>query len=281
MKMKLLVAAVALAAAGQASAAIVTSASGNGELFLSVYDAVAQKSYTRDLGITIDQFLSAGSIAPVSGSNFAFNPSATPAVGAGNVVSDGYHLTFGVDALLQSFMGNAGVLNSGITWGVGAMDGNGVHRYLTTTNATASTIATLNNTQVKNFATSDVYLLAVNALTNAADSNGSITATPADGAAYVPANFSSNWSGNANFDMTALVGQDQNFFMLNTVGTKATTKVAVTEYLNANGNAVWNLASNGTLTYNAPSAVPVPAAVWLLGSGLIGMVGVARRRKQA
>ena len=30
-----------------------------------------------------------------------------------------------------------------------------------------------------------------------------------------------------------------------------------------------------------PSAVPVPAAVWLFGSGLLGLVGVARRRKQA
>jgi hypothetical protein len=27
------------------------------------------------------------------------------------------------------------------------------------------------------------------------------------------------------------------------------------------------------------SAIPVPAAVWLFGSGLIGLVGVARRRK--
>lgn len=39
---------------------------------------------------------------------------------------------------------------------------------------------------------------------------------------------------------------------------------------------VWN----GTLTAGAmPSAVPVPAAVWLFGSGLIGLAGVARRKK--
>ena len=29
-----------------------------------------------------------------------------------------------------------------------------------------------------------------------------------------------------------------------------------------------------------PSAVPVPAAVWLFGSGLLGLVGVARRKKK-
>ena len=30
---------------------------------------------------------------------------------------------------------------------------------------------------------------------------------------------------------------------------------------------------------DTPSAVPVPAAVWLFGSGLLGLVGVARRKK--
>ena len=37
---------------------------------------------------------------------------------------------------------------------------------------------------------------------------------------------------------------------------------------------------SGTGSANVPE-VPVPAAVWLMGSGLLGLVGVARRRKQA
>ena len=38
---------------------------------------------------------------------------------------------------------------------------------------------------------------------------------------------------------------------------------------------------DGTGTCVNPPAIPVPAAVWLFGSGLLGLVGVARRRKSA
>lgn len=42
------------------------------------------------------------------------------------------------------------------------------------------------------------------------------------------------------------------------------------------GGVQYGLHLEGTI-----SAVPVPAAVWLFGSGLLGLVGVARRRKAA
>lgn len=64
---------------------------------------------------------------------------------------------------------------------------------------------------------------------------------------------------------------------------------------------VWDINTNGSLTANgvpgmengpfpnynaafslsAPGLVPVPAAVWLFGSGLLGLVGIARRKKKA
>jgi hypothetical protein len=49
-------------------------------------------------------------------------------------------------------------------------------------------------------------------------------------------------------------------------------------------NGFWFLTSGGQLTYNIASSaapVPVPAAVWLLGSGLLGLIGVGRRRSAA
>ena len=45
------------------------------------------------------------------------------------------------------------------------------------------------------------------------------------------------------------------------------------------GGVAYSLALSGTIA--SVSAVPVPAAVWLFGSGLLGLVGVARRKSHA
>ena len=41
---------------------------------------------------------------------------------------------------------------------------------------------------------------------------------------------------------------------------------------------VLNIRADGRSSVAVPAAVPVPAAVWLFGSGLLGLVGVARRK---
>jgi hypothetical protein len=69
------------------------------------------------------------------------------------------------------------------------------------------------------------------------------------------------------------------------VTTTAAHKSVVTQYANATGAGYWFLSSSGDLTYNVPTAgvapVPLPAAVWLLGSGLLGLAGIGRRRNAA
>jgi hypothetical protein len=37
---------------------------------------------------------------------------------------------------------------------------------------------------------------------------------------------------------------------------------------------------NANFNLQGVSAVPVPAAVWLFGSSLLGLVGIARRKKK-
>jgi hypothetical protein len=66
-----------------------------------------------------------------------------------------------------------------------------------------------------------------------------------------------------------------------------TSKHVASDTPYSNGNATdgfFFLASNGDLTYNIGTAgtapaVPLPPAAWLFGSGLLGMVGIARRRR--
>ena len=108
------------------------------------------------------------------------------------------------------------------------------------------------------------------------------------------ANMLFDWNGNLNipvmvdFSMTPNAACNPNDMSCFDIGDSFTIAT-----LDGNGDGVpgypmasgpfpgWNATFGGTVTVTSVSAVPVPAAVWLFGSGLLGLVGVARRKRAA
>lgn len=280
MKLKALVAALALAGvAGQASATIADGSTGNGELFLTVWSETLQQSYTRDLGISMSDFAVAGSTAPVAGT-YAFNPNASVGTSAGNVNTSGYSLTFSADSTLTSSLLSA----TDTVWMIGAIDSTGVatgNKNMLTT--LAAPIGPMTNSILgTGLARGNTFLSAVNATgTHGIGTavNGSSLNTPADSAFAGGNTALDTWTSTLSGSAVGSVGQSLSFWLISNSASGGTPNVNTTQYANSNGASYWTLSANGTLSY-AASPVPVPAAVWLLGSGLTGLVGISRRRKQ-
>ena len=253
-KLKAAVAALALCAAGAANAAIDPGAAisgstaDSGELVLSIWDATAQTSYNRDLGVSFGDFLA----DPAAAMSFAADSTLTT------------YLAGTANPLVWNVVGANSIYSGDYSsWGVLTTSGDGLAAVST---AQYGAIPTA-QTSVKGYAE---WVNPLNGTSDYAE-NVSGTAVLTDGGAYAGAgSFGNNFGGAISFSNAAQTDSSMAFYQLGIDLTTGGSKI--TEFA-----GTWTLAANGDLSY---SAVPVPAAVWLLGSALVGMVGVARRRDE-
>ena len=271
-QLKALAAAAILAASIPAQAAIDSTASGNGSMFLTLLDTVSSVSAAFDLGKNYSDF----------------NMVASTGFAVSNVTASG--TTFSWDlagnadysaAWSQFFTASASDANVRYAITAGDNNGNGGtaagSRGYITTFAGAGTSTTTNQliTAVGNF---DTYTQ------NAAFSQPTVTTnmlTVANGGSFqTPATtfYLGNKNNNTGPLATGALGANLGVIQ-SVVGSSALSSVSNTIFGNG---ASFNLASNGALLYSTSAIAPIPEAdTWammLLGLGFMGFVA---RRKQA
>ncbi|QSA97266.1 hypothetical protein [Methylococcus sp. EFPC2] len=266
MKVKVLVAGLALVAAGNANALINTGSTSSGELFLSVLDQTAQVSYSQDLNIDLSGFLTNTSVGGFN-SNASWSVALSPA--------------------WSSFFNAA---NAGsIVYNVAATDlDNGKLNSLDQTYGYLSSFKTSNPAPVPANNVAVVSTPGQEIASRALMYN----ANPADAEAYTPAAaayYGNTWGNTFNTKVPTTQNNEGLFNqVLNAVfhGLSSTLGVDqdtgdffVQDRFDVLPGQFQLTASELKYTVAPTAAVPVPAAAWLFGAALTTLVGANRRRR--
>jgi len=268
LKLKTLVVAVAMAAAGVAQAAPIsvggynptfgptgTGDAAGGNVIFTIYDQSAGLSLALNTNKTVLDMVNANTSFSIT------------------------------DAGLASFLTDHAADQSSMIWNMGAVSDGPSLTGVATTNGNAGNIwnpamspldgytEALSMDGVYYYAGNNSgFLGASNSLVSAASSatgflGGSWATTLGGGAAA--------WGPGFDNTLTGLNGGMKMSFLAIDPNDQGLAPIATTFA------GTWSVnAAAGTLDYTAGvSAVPVPAAVWLFGSGLLGLVGVSRRKK--
>lgn len=273
LNLKMIAAAVAMVSAtGAANAALTLGSTNNGSLALFAYNTVTRDYYIRDMGFLMNDFLPTG-VTTLSG-DLGATGNRTPETGL--LLNASNTPNFG-DASFATWM--TGQNTADIRWSMSAVDYLGSNA---ATNVKRAIVSSVNPDETALNGQVDGFVSPANAgglATLFGEATLSMTGTAA------PDAFDTNFG--LGGDGLASLGQAANlFYFARSTGTGSTAAQSTrTQYGNSAGFATVTLEADGDFVYSlaaAPvSAVPIPAAAWLLGSGLLGLGGMARRRKAA
>ncbi|HSV71757.1 MAG TPA: VPLPA-CTERM sorting domain-containing protein [Methylibium sp.] len=277
LNLKAIAAVAALVATTGAHADFLSGATGNSSVGVLAWNTTTNSYYLRNLGYTLNTFLPTNG-APLTGTGEAgatFDK--TPE--AGLLLDSASNVNFGTDANFSSWISAQSA--SDVRWVFFAGDSQG-----TTTNVnTARTIVSINESG--SFVQPSVGSISNGAI--AINGYGSTFAgISATGTLSTAQALSANGSFINQAGLTTALDGTANLFYFSRInaGTGSSAPGQNLQFGNSLHYAQLTLESDGDFVYSlaaadAPSAVPVPAAAWLMGSGLMAMAGIARRRKAA
>jgi hypothetical protein len=257
----------ALALTGTGAFAVTTPNTNSNDLVLVVYNTSTNAAYALDTGNTIN------SILPSSG--LVTNASA-------NTSLPGINTSFAASSTLASFLAANPASGDGWTIEAGQYNGGGT---LVCTNGLCkpqgaakavftSNILTQQPENVGNFQLGSLSAFE-NGLQSDEQDGGQLVFTGESGSVQYGA------AGNDAPTKYSFFGQDDHGALGSTLTLYGFTGNNNTSTLQSYVLGAVTLSTTGQLTFTGNSVVPIPAAVWLFGSGVLGLVGVSRRRKLA
>ena len=282
MTFKTLAAAAALVLAAPAFAAIAPGLTGNGELFLNVYDSTTQVSYAFDTGVLMDDF--SAQAQAETGAHLSFSVAALPLYQTFRSLAVTSNLQWSVVAIdstgstapgLQRLFSTVKVgdeakvanqTNANFTNGIGTSQGG---RFFDTVNSINTAVAG-QSTHVVVAADQVNYAINGNSYSQATDSGfgyygkaGGLTAT---------------YNGTATYNAGNPLNVAASFDYVTRSGSTGINKVLVDVFNNSQNTGAWAFDGN-TLQYNLTAAVPEPETYALMLAGLGGLLMMARRRR--
>ncbi len=237
-----------LGASYQANAAIVTAApsTGSSSFLFFAYDGAGQ-SYLKGLTLTLDGMLA----APTTTQSFSL--AGLSAQFASSITDPVWGVVAADTVSPATFKGYRIITSADTTW-------------------TAASFPTTNS-GTKNSAVALANFL------NTADDGTAVagvtiqTSSTSDQQYAGQGSWAYNWGNNGPSDISALTnGAQLAAWLLDTgVATSGVAKPTKTQLSN------WQLDLGSNQLVYAPAAVPVPAAIWMMGSALVALTGIRRR----